>query len=69
MKRPNYIKPLHPSDTIIVQAEGWNGQTPERQLKKPREYERQNHCQCPGKPCSGTPRQMEKCRTKYKEKV
>lgn len=40
-------------------------------MKKPREYERQNidicvnHCQCPGKPCSGTLRQMEKCRMKY----
>lgn len=71
MTRPNYIKPLRPSDTIIVQAEGCNGQTPERVMKKPREYERQNidicvnHCQCPGKSCSGTPRQMEKCRMKY----
>lgn len=71
MTRPNYIKPLRPSDTIIVQAEGWKGQTPERVMKKPREYERQNidicvnHCQCPGQPCSGTLRQMEKCRRKF----
>lgn len=40
-------------------------------MKKPREYERQNidicvnHCQCPGQPCSGTLRQMEKCRRKF----
>lgn len=73
-QRPKYnhsMPNLPPAQPTIFQKDGRKGRVAERVLKKPCETERENidicvnHCQCPGKPCSGTMRQMEKCRMKY----
>lgn len=73
-QRPKYshsMPSLSPAAPMIIQKAVWKGQVAERMLKKPRETEQENidictnHCQCPGKPCSGSPRRMEKCRMKY----
>ena len=72
--RPKYAQALSPSAPTIVSKPQWGGQSAERQLKKPREQERENidiclhHCPHPDK-CSRTKRRMEKCRKEYKEKV
>lgn len=70
-ERPKYAQNLSPKAPTIISKPVYGGQHAERQLKKPRERERENieicthHCQRPDKPCSGSDYRMKGCRGEY----